>query len=247
MQAEISYIFHNCFVLKLNRKTFLFDYPSDNYLSENIRNVLQAKIQNSDLYILASHNHQDHFNRNISELAANTRKTTYILSKDIIKKNRSFETMADCFCVAPDQSYRINDLEIYTFRSNDQGVAFLICCNGLNIYFGGDLANWDWGNLTAQEHRLLVDYFAEVLTKLKQRPVQIAFSNTDPRLNNWAGAAQFIDTIKPNLFVPMHTFGETQAISRFLAEHPQPVTGFFQYHQTGDTITLEFPDLEEDV
>jgi L-ascorbate metabolism protein UlaG (beta-lactamase superfamily) len=149
--------------------------------------------------------------------------------------------------VVPDQSYHINDLEIQTFRSNDQGVAFLICCDGLNIYFGGDLANWDWDNLTIQEHRFLVDYFAEVLTKINQRPVQIAFSNTDPRLKNWAGAAQFIDTIKPNFFVPMHTFGETQSISRFLAEHPQPVTGFFHYHQAGDSTALEFPDLEEDI
>jgi L-ascorbate metabolism protein UlaG (beta-lactamase superfamily) len=137
-------------------------------------------------------------------------------------------------------------MTIHTFLSNDQGVAFLINYANLNIYFGGDLANWQWDGLTKPETRLLVDYFSEVLTKLKQWPIQIAFSNTDPRLNNWSGAAQFIETIKPKLFVPMHTFGETGAINKFLSEHPlQNISSesvFFQYQETGDSILLELPD-----
>ena len=132
-------------------------------------------------------------------------------------------------------------MEIHSFLSNDEGVAFLITVEGLKIYFGGDLANWDWDELTTEEHRFLVDYFAEVLTKLKQWPIDIAFSNTDPRLPNWSGADQFIKTIKPKLFVPMHTFGNTESIAAFLNQNPQPVKTFFHYQKTGDCLALELP------
>lgn len=239
MQVEIIYIFHNCFVLKLKEKAFLFDYPADEYLNEAMRNTLISKITDTDLYIFSSHNHPDHFNRNVVNLSAYAHNMTYVLSKDIGKKNRQFKELSSCFILAPDQSYSINDLEINTFLSNDQGVAFLITTHNLNIYFGGDLANWNWDELTKEETRFLVTYFGEVLNKLQKWPIQIAFSNTDARLKNWAGAAQFIETIKPNLFVPMHTFGDTGSIAKFLTENSHPDSQVFQYQKTGDTIFLE--------
>ena len=56
MQIEITYIFHNCFVLKLNQKALLFDYPADEYLDENMRTTLNTtKIKDCDLiYIFLS-------------------------------------------------------------------------------------------------------------------------------------------------------------------------------------------------
>jgi L-ascorbate metabolism protein UlaG (beta-lactamase superfamily) len=245
MQIEITYIFHNCFVLKAGARTFLFDYPADNYLDENMRTVLIHKIKDAALYIFSSHNHQDHFNRNVDALSAYAQSSTYILSKDIVKKNRKFKEMPSCITAAPDQSYSTDGMTIRTFLSNDEGVAFLISTDNLNIYFGGDLANWQWDDLTKEETRVLVDYFGEVLTRLKQWPIQIGFSNTDPRLKNWSGAAQFIQTIKPNLFVPMHTFGETGSIAKFLIENPaqhrSAEQAVFQYQKTGDFIVREFP------
>jgi L-ascorbate metabolism protein UlaG (beta-lactamase superfamily) len=241
MQTEITYIFHNCFVLKLSQKTFLFDYPADEYLNDCMRTSLIDKIKDTDLYVFSSHNHKDHFNRNITDLNTFSRNITYILSKDIVKKNPAFKELPSCIITVPDQSYQIGDLTVRTFLSNDQGVAFLITSNNLNIYFGGDLANWEWDDLTQQESRFLVDYFSEVLNKLKQWPIQIAFSNTDSRLKNWSGAAQFIKTIKPNLFVPMHTFGETQTITNFITENPHLDNQIFHYQKTGDTLVLELP------
>jgi L-ascorbate metabolism protein UlaG (beta-lactamase superfamily) len=241
MKIEITYIFHNCFVLKLDQRTFLFDYPADEYLNDTMRNTLFAKIKDSNLYVCSSHNHKDHFNRNVINLNSATRSVNYILSKDIVKKNRGFKELPSCTSIAPDQTYTLDGMEIHSFLSNDEGVAFLITIDNLNIYFGGDLANWDWDELTKEETRFLVDYFSEVLIKLQQWPIQIAFSNTDSRLKNWSGAAQFIKTIKPNLFVPMHTFGETQTITKFLGENPHLDNLIFHYQKTGDTMVLELP------
>lgn len=240
MQIEITYIFHNCFIVKLPDKAFLFDYPAAQYLDDNRRAAIIAQIQNTDLYLFSSHNHADHFNRNSIDLSSHTKSLTYILSHDIVKKNRQFKENPSCYVVEANQSYTINDFTVDSFRSNDEGVAFLIHLGSLHIYFGGDLANWHWEDLNKQEIRILVDYFGEVLEKIKKWPIQIAFSNTDQRLANWAGAAQFMEAVKPKLFVPMHAFGETQSIIKFLNENPvHPGTEVFQYHQTGDSITLE--------
>jgi len=244
MRIEITYIFHNCFILKLQRAhareaTFLFDYPADEYLDETRRAAIISRIRDTDLYLVSSHNHHDHFNRKAPALSACTKSLTYILSWDIVKKNRQLKTMPSCYTMEADQSYTVNDFTIDTFKSNDEGVAFLFHLGPLHIYFGGDLANWNWEDLNQRETRLLVDYFGEVLQKLKQWPIEVAFSNTDQRLANWAGAAQFIDTVKPRLFVPMHTFGETQAIAKFLKENPQPGKEIFQYRETGDGMVWE--------
>lgn len=240
MRIEITYIFHNCFILKLPHAAFLFDYPADEYLDETRRAAIIAGIRDTDLYLVSSHNHHDHFNRKAPELSGYTKSLTYILSWDIVKKNRQFKTMPSCYPVEADQSYAVNDFTIDTFRSNDEGVAFLFHLGSLHLYFGGDLANWNWEDLNQREIRLLVDYFGEVLKKLKQGPIQVAFSNTDQRLANWAGAAQFIATVKPGLFVPMHTFGETQTLTKFLKESPLPgEIKFFQYRETGDRMVWE--------
>lgn len=239
MKIEITYIFHNCFILKLPDKTFLFDYPADQYLDETRRAAIITQIQNTDLYLFSSHNHADHFNRNSMELGSYTKSLTCMLSKDIVKKNRQFKENPSCYTAEADQTYTIKDFTVDTFLSNDQGVAFLIHLGSLHIYFGGDLANWHWEDLNKQEIRLLVDYFGEVLEKVKKWSIQIAFSNADQRLTNWSGAAQYMETVKPRLFVPMHAFGETQSITKFLSENPGfPGTEVFQYHKTGDSITL---------
>lgn len=240
MQIQITYIHHNCFTLKLPDKTFLFDYPADQYLDEARRAAVIAQIQNTDLHLFSTHNHADHWNRKSLNLSSHTKSLTCILSHDIVKKNRQLKQNPSCHPVEADQSYSIGDFTVDTFKSNDEGVAFLIHIGPLNIYFGGDLANWNWEGLNKQEIRLLVDYFGEVLDKLKQWPIHIAFSNTDKRLANWAGAAQFMETVKPKLFVPMHTFGETGSIGKFLDIHPVPEeVKFFHYQQTGDGTLWE--------
>src|ERR1700694_2175858 len=106
MKIEITYIFHDCFVVKLNEKAFLFDYPADEYLNENMRNTLTTKIKDSDLYVFTSHNHEDHFNRNITNLSTYPQNVTYIFSKNIIKKTRKLKAWPASIIVAPDSPTR---------------------------------------------------------------------------------------------------------------------------------------------
>ena len=239
VKIEITYIFHNCFTLRLPDKTFLFDYPADQYLDQTRREAVVSRIRNTHLQLFSSHNHQDHFNRNSMELSSYTQSLTCIFSGDIVRKNPQLKGDPLCYTVDANQSYTINDYTVDTFRSNDEGVAFIIHLGSLHIYFGGDLANWQWEDLTKQEYQLLVSYYGDVLEKLKQWPIQIALSNTDQRLANWSGAAQFMATVKPALFVPMHTFGKTTSIAKFLDENPHPGTEVFHNRETGDSLVWE--------
>lgn len=249
MQIKITYVFHNCFIVKLPDKTLLFDYPGPEFLNAAIEETVLSQINATNLYVFASHFHPDHFNREVTRLGAKARQAKFIFSKDIVKKNPGFRDNPSCLAVAPDQAYPLDDLTITTFRSNDAGVAFLIraCARksaGLAIYFGGDLANWAWEDNNRQERQLLEEYFGAVLERIQKilpagQPLHIAFSNTDARLKNWSGAAQFIAAVNPRLFVPMHAFGQTDTITGFIAEHPQIQTPLFHYQKTGDEMILD--------
>lgn len=241
MKIEITYIFHNCFVVRIADKAILFDFPGDEYLDDDIRNEVLTRVGGTQLFVFSSHFHSDHFNRNIADIDWPSQTTTFILSKDIVKKNRRFREMDACQTVGPNQTYKINGMGIETFLSNDEGVAYLIHIEGANIYFGGDLANWAWEDNTKQEKMFLEDHFGEVLNKVKQYPIHIGFSNSDARLKNWSGAWQFVDTVKPRLFVPMHTFGKTESLSRYMAQNPGLKTPLFIYEKYGDSISMDLP------
>ena len=239
MLAEVTYIFHNCFTLKLEGATFLFDYPAESFITDNIRQTALSKIKATNLFVLSSHRHHDHFNPQLDQLGKATQNITCILSHDILKEQPRFNTLAGCQIVYPDQVYQINGLEVTTFLSNDEGVAFLLSYHGVNVYFGGDLANWNWDEFEAEERQQMEDSFRNTLAKIATRQIQIGFSNTDHRLPNWAGAAEFVHKVKPGLFVPMHTFGKTKTLVKFVKENPDLTEQTFRYQKTGDKMVYQ--------
>ena len=239
MQTEITYIFHNCFILKIEGLTFLFDYPADKYLTAEMRQLVKKEIKDTRLFVLASHGHQDHFHPQLSELANLNPATTLILSDDIAVSQPRLKMPPNTLLVGADQSYQCNGFELETFKSNDLGVAFLIKLNGRRIYFGGDLANWNWEEFSISERQAMTEHFQQSLDKLAQHPLDLAFSNTDQRLPNWAGAGEFIQALKPRLFVPMHTFGDTGSLQRFQNELGETPTKVFYYQKPGDNLKIK--------
>jgi L-ascorbate metabolism protein UlaG (beta-lactamase superfamily) len=239
MKVEITYIYNNCFVVKFPDRVFLFDYPDDNFINREIRQQVAAKIEGSNLFIFTSHGHRDHFNPKMTQLGEQAASVTYILSHDILKSHLKLGNLPSAVVTGPNQSYRVNDLEITTFESNDLGVAFLIHSDQFNIYHGGDLANWIWEEDTVQEQQRMGSYFQAALQKLGQGKVRIAFSNTDQRLANWAGAWEFIEKVKPALFIPMHAFGDTQSLLKFKSEISKTDTEIFFYSRSGDTMVYD--------
>lgn len=240
MDAQIIYIYHNCFCLHLGKLTLLFDYPDDCHLTKEMKDIVLSNIEDRQLYIFYSHSHQDHFNPKIQKLSQYAQKSYFIVSDDVPDLYPN-SIPDESLIVEPEQTYSYQDIDIETLPSNDLGVAFLLSLQGINLYFGGDLANWLWPNLPEKGKEITESFFQECLDYLKQYHLHIAFSDVDKRLENFAGGLQFIKTLQPEVFVPMHTFGHTEWLEDFRRKINASAPGkIFYYQQTGDRITVSF-------
>ncbi|MDD5090134.1 MAG: hypothetical protein PHQ23_04380, partial [Candidatus Wallbacteria bacterium] len=109
--------------------------------------------------------------------------------------------------------------------------------DGWKVYFGGDLARWVWDDLSAEETTLYLDYYDHLINRLAEEEIDIAFSNADRRIAGWSGAPEFIRTVKPGVFVPMHTFNETHYLEEFGNHMGKTCSNIFLYRQVGDRYT----------
>jgi len=233
---KITYLIHSSFALEIEDKVFLFDYPSERYISERLKETISKIVKDSDLYVFISHSHPDHYNPKIFELYDIAKKAVFVLSDDINLKSE--DRKGKIKVVEPDKKYQVDGISINTFKSNDEGVAFLIEISDTKIYYGGDLAKWDWPEFSEEERMSKVNVFDDVLDELKDLDIDIAFSNMDERLESWAGPVDFIKTVRPDLFIPIHTFGNEEWIDDLLEVDLPEEVGIFNYHDTGDTLEI---------
>ena len=144
---KVTYIHHSSFLVELDHMAMLFDY---------FEGDIPAFGEGKPLVVFASHRHGDHFAPVIFELAGKYPQVYYILSDDIwkkrvpdsLKEQTRFmgpgETLALFFDASGRNSFCGEgagepDLSVKTFRSTDEGVAFLIQAEGRTIYHAGDL------------------------------------------------------------------------------------------------------------
>jgi L-ascorbate metabolism protein UlaG (beta-lactamase superfamily) len=234
MQARVTYVYHSCFVLQLRDAVFLFDYPGD-YAGRSANDILGKLIKGAELWSFSSHAHADHFSPDLFKLGGLAKKARFVLSSDIAAES----TIKNVTKMTPGDRTEVDGIKVETLKSNDEGVAFIIELQGIKIYFGGDLANWNWPEeSTPEEMKEAEDFFSGVVERLASMKINIAFSNADPRLKNWAGGAQLANRLRPDMFVPMHLFGDTGALKRFVHEL-EPENKVFVYKKPGDKITFE--------
>ena len=242
MKIQITYCYHSCFTLQEDEKVLLFDYPNrgiTSSLDEKIRSIVQG----SELYIFISHAHGDHFSPDVTKFSTYADETHYVVSNDIPKKTFIKKTADggnnNFIKVDPDRNYNIKNLKFKTFKSNDAGVAFLIDLKGKSIYYGGDLAKWNWPEWSEQKVNQHVKVFDDVIRELKDEDIDIAFSNMDERLPSWAGPVEFIEKVNPRYFVPMHTFGNEEWLDDLIDEEIKTKSEIFHYEKPGDEFYCE--------
>jgi L-ascorbate metabolism protein UlaG (beta-lactamase superfamily) len=236
--GRIVYIVHNCFVLKVDTRTFLFDCPSDEHLSLEQARMITSYIKGADLTVFCSHSHDDHFNHNLSSLTEKAARAAYVLSDDIADLYPD-ALPAESLIVEPDETYKLNGMTIQTLMSNDLGVAFLISVNGLKIYFAGDLANWIWPGMPEKAKSMAQAFFEHSLEVVGRKHVHIAFSDLDTRLENLTGGPEVMQTLQPDIFVPMHSFGDPNWASRIASSISRPPGQVFAYAKPGDSLSFQ--------
>lgn len=227
---RITYISHSCFTVEIADKIILFDYPSPTYLEKGANSVLIDIIEDSKLIVFFSHGHGDHFDPNIQKITEKASSVEYILSDDM---DQCWGTKLE-----PKDKFNLEGIEVRTFASNDAGLAYLIDVEGKSIYYGGDLAKWDWDDFDGKTRAYMVRVFEDMLDYLSQIDLDVAFSNVDQRLSSWGGPLDFLKKVKPRQFVPMHTFGNKKWIDDLIRETEFPAERIFRYSEPGDHVDI---------
>lgn len=215
---KIQYIGHSGFSVELEHSVLLFDY----YEGE-----IPTFPQEKHLYVFSSHFHHDHFNMAIFKLAELYDSVTYILSHDIGKKfNEKFflrhgisKEMYDQFVFMPERvTKQMQDIEVQTFHSTDEGVAFLVTAEGKHIYHAGDLQWWSWpGEDELDNQKMMTDFQSEI-NSFPKIVIDVAFLVLDPRQEDdfYLGFDYFMRHTDTKLAYPMHFWKDASVIDRLL-------------------------------
>lgn len=228
---KITYIHHSSFLAELEHVTMLFDYYTG---------TLPEIKMDRPLVVFASHSHGDHFSPVIFDQSDVRDDVHYVLSSDISKKKIPEQIMSKVTFVKAGEKISLwpdtrgtqagrdhkehpgaGFMEIESFHSTDEGVAFWISCEGKEIYHAGDLNNWWWeGEDKAWNHNMAADYARE-MEKMAGRVADVAFIPLDPRLEQWfyLGMKGFMEKADAKAVIPMHMWEDYSIIEK-LRRHP---------------------------
>lgn len=206
---KLDYIYHSGFAIEADGVTIIIDYYKDS--SEEVYNkgiVHDYLLERPGvLYVLSSHFHPDHFNREVLSWKTLRPDIRTIFSKDILKHRRA--SAEDATYIDKGDIYQDEHIRIEAFGSTDVGISFLIDLQGKRIFHAGDLNNWHWSEESTPEEirKAEGDFLAEVKILQETAPsVDLALFPVDSRIGKdyMRGAEQFVERIKTAIFVPMH-------------------------------------------
>ena len=87
----LDYIYHSGFAIEAEGVTLIIDYYKDSSETELNKGIVHDRLlqRPGKLYVLASHFHPDHFNREVLTWKEQRPDIIYIFSKDILKHHRA--------------------------------------------------------------------------------------------------------------------------------------------------------------
>ena len=209
---RISYIHHSSFLVELKQLSLLFDYfQGDVKLPEGKPAV-----------IFASHRHGDHFSPVIFDFAKERQDVYYVLSDDIWEKRTPSGLRERILFAGPGQEFSLpwlSGISVRTFKSTDEGGAFLIRSPEGVIYHAGDLNNWQWEGEPKDWNRNMEVNYRRQLEAMKNEKIDVAFVPLDPRQGKdfYRGMDDFMKMVGAARVFPMHCWDDFTVISRLKA------------------------------
>lgn len=251
--VNVDYIFHSGYSVRAADKLFLFDYYCDRSRESQKQansSYVAALINNPSLqevYIFVSHNHADHFDPGIfafSNLGSEDIKIRYIFSSDVAIDR----VLDNYYFIEPYKTLDFNSVQVKAYGSTDEGVSFLVSCNGLVVFHAGDLNWWYWYYESTPEE--LAEYessFKAEIARIESDDIDhidIAFFPVDPRLKDYShhGGAYFLDKFKPKYFFPMHFAYGYQETADFSGRYADkfPETSIMKIERERQNFQLRF-------
>lgn len=196
---HIKHLSHSGFLIENQGNYLLFDSISDFSIPKDYKNVI----------ILSSHSHHDHFSPQHFESYYGDEKVHFVFSPDIESKIEK-SAIKNLHIMDHYEKLEIKDIKIESFGSTDMGNSYYIHFCGDTIFHSGDLNWWHWKRMNENELKIEERDYKREIDLLKGRPINYAFIPVDPRLEEHAYLAinYFIETIKPKVVIPMHSFGK---------------------------------------
>lgn len=217
---KITFIGHSGFYAELPEAALLFDY----YCGR-----MPVPDSPKPLFVFVSHRHPDHFSEKIFSLAERTERICYVLSDDICESLIPRDLWDRTLRVGPGERIELpgecgkgKAAIVRSFRSTDEGVAFLVDVAGARLYHAGDLNNWHWEEEGPAWNGDQSRRYSEEMRKLAAcaaedgREVDAAFVPLDSRLGDffWMGLDEYMRTVGARRVFPMHLFGSPSVIER---------------------------------
>ena len=215
MRAKVWYLAHSGFAVQTESGFLIFDYYLDEPKGGTIeQGVIDPKeLAEKNVIVFVSHNHDDHFNPVVFEWQKTIPNIRYILSNDIPE-------IPNATMIGPDDTVEQEDLVVKTYRSTDEGVAFLVQIDGLAIYHAGDLNWWHWEGEPETYNIKMADDYKKQIDLLAGERIDLAFVPLDPRQErqyDW-GVKYLLERSNVPYVVPMHFWNQPDVIDRLLVE-----------------------------
>lgn len=217
MKTRVTYLDHSGFAVEHDDVVVVFDYYKDP--ANKLTKILHRNIDKPVLFFV-SHHHDDHFNREIFNLAQDHQRV-FVLSDDI-----NGNKIGDGLPVAwvhegGDLDGLPGGVKVTIFGSTDTGVSFYLTFrDGVTCFHAGDLNYWHWQDeSTEKEVRRAYSGFVHQMRHIMSVTdhIDIVFFPVDPRMGSdySNGARLFMENIDVANFFPMHFWGDEAAATCF--------------------------------
>lgn len=223
---KITYIGHSGFLVETDDCYYIFDY---------YRGVLPRLQSNKPVFVFSSHAHHDHYTPEIFRMLYETEmeSITAVLSDDISSevypRNVGEITIISVSC---HRTYNLPcNTTVYTLRSTDEGVAFLLRCSEGTLYHAGDLNDWVWSGESEEYNRNMTENYRLEIDRLNKYcqdylnglPIDAACIPLDPRQEEFyaCGMLYFLRRVLVSNVYPMHFWGQPEIIDRFCSDYPE--------------------------
>lgn len=214
---RITYLSHSGFLVELKESYLLFDY---------YKGRLPKFDTDKPLYVFVSHVHYDHYKKSIFKLREGCPDIYYILSDDIDAGSIYDGEKERLFYMRPNEEITVGACTVRTLGSTDEGVAFVVGCEGNVVYHAGDLNWWHWAEESEVFNTMMRRKYQGEIQKLKRQHIDVAFVPVDPRLSEqyYWGLDYFMKQTDTAMVFPMHFWGDYSVYDMLMKE--EAVSGY---------------------
>lgn len=240
---EIWYMYHSGFAVKVKQKLLIFDYFCNRAVNNqtSLYNGVfdPEEFKDHEVFFFVSHRHEDHYNPVIIKWMKRNPNIRLIISSDV----KDYRPHPNIFVAEPEHKYVINDMDIETYTSTDEGVAYLIKTGGICLFHAGDLNWWHWEGEPDSFNKQMETQYKTQIQKLKNYHIDIAFLVADPRQEKFSllGLEWFLKEVFCSHVLPMH-FADDYSIMSTIQKYGESAKLLAKIHlinQRGQHFLIE--------